>query len=191
MKEENDEDHIPRDLPTCHFIKPSEANNIFLLMEKDKTCFMMIKSNNLLDFHAAIKASIWSSTERGNDALQKAYNHFVVNKGGTVYLFFSANGSGHISAFGQLVSGMKSNKDLPDIWLEKDRYTGCFMIRFILVKEIPMNSFSNFRNKDGKELRRCRDTDRIGFKVGLFMAKTCFEHVTANSLLNDLTIEVF
>lgn len=67
------------DIPSCHFAKPTfltlSSNNlhqsIFIKMESDKTCFMMIKSDTILDFESAIKASIWSSTPRGNDTLSQ------------------------------------------------------------------------------------------------------------------------
>lgn len=107
-----------------------------------------------------------------------------------MYLFFSANGTGHISAFGELISNKKRLSDLPDIWYEKNRYKDCFMVRFLIVKEVPMNNFIHLKNLEGKEMRRCRDTSKIGFQNGLFMAKTCIEWKTTNSLLVDLHMEV-
>lgn len=45
------------------------------------------------------------------------------------------------------------------------------MIRFLVVKEIPMNNFKHMTNAVGKEMRRSRDTDSIGFDEGVYMAK--------------------
>lgn len=97
-------DYVPRDVPACHFAEPTEANNVFIKMQKGKTRFMIIKSDNVQDFYSAINASVWSSTPRGNRILDAAYDEWAVRRRGHVYLFFSANGTGHISAFGELIS---------------------------------------------------------------------------------------
>ena len=183
-------DYVPRDIPTCHFTKSDDCNNIFMRMESRSTCFMMIKSNTIQDFYTAIKASIWTSTSRGNNILNTAYKEYCQHKGGNVYLFFSCNGTGHISAFGELTSGIQKNKKLPEIWAESNRYRNYFKIRFILVKEIPMKNFLHLTNEEGMEMRRCRDTDKINYESGLFMAKVCLETLTANSLLHEINEDV-
>lgn len=175
------EAYLPRCVPTGHFVKPTETSNVFLKIEKGKTCFMMIKSHQFYDVQVALKAGVWSSTSHGNKILQAAYEEFVVKRGGNVYLFFSVNKSGHICAFAELVSSKLDS--VPDIWLEKQKYTGCFLVRFLLVKNIPMNNFIDMVNEEGLPIKRCRDTDTIGFEEGMIMAKTCLEHFTASSLL--------
>jgi hypothetical protein len=174
---------VARNIPTCHFVKPSESENIFLRFDKSKTCFLMIKSHQFYDVQVALKAGVWSSTAIGNKVLESVYQEYVVNRGGNVYLFFSVNKSGHICAFAELVSSKIS--DVPDIWLEKQKYTGCFLVRFILVKSIPMNSFSHLKNCEGLPIRRCRDTDMIDFEEGMFMAKTCLDLYPTSSILLD------
>jgi hypothetical protein len=127
--EDTEDAFIVRPLPTGHFVRPSNSNKVFLKMQKGKTCFMMIKSHQSYDISVALKAGVWSSTTKGNETLQNAYEKFITEMGGSVYLFFSVNKSGHICALAELVSSKLDT--VPDIWLEKQKYSGCFLVRFI------------------------------------------------------------
>ena len=176
------EPFVPRDIPTCHFVQ-TDSSQIFLKMERANTCFLMIKSHQSYDVQMGINAGVWSSTVNGNKELQAAYHEFVTLRGGNVYLFFSVNKSGHICAFGELVS--QKIDSVPDIWLEKQKYTGSFLVRFILVKDVPMNNFLHLCNAEGLPMKRCRDTDEIGFDEGLFMVNTCLSHFPCSSMLKD------
>ena len=51
------------------------------------------------------------------------------------------------------------------------------------MKNVPMNTFSEMVNKEGLPIKRCRDTDTIGFDEGMIMTRACLEHFTASSLL--------
>ena len=82
------ESFFPRNIPTCHFIRPNEANNIFMEMRKDRTCFVMIKSDNFHDVQVAISVGLWSSTAYGNISLSKIYQDYVKDNKGNAYLFF-------------------------------------------------------------------------------------------------------
>ena len=124
---------VPRNIPSCFFSKPNEANNIFLKIEPDNTQFVMIKSDNFYDVQIAIKIGMWSSTAYGNKSLSSLYQKYGPSSNGNIYLFFSVNGSGHICAVGEMKSDLLENNEVPKIWLEKHKYSGCFMVRFILV----------------------------------------------------------
>lgn len=148
-----------------------------------KTLFMMIKSHQYYDIQMAIKAGVWSSTSHGNKVLEAAYEEYVNKRKGNIYLFFSVNKSGHICAFGELMS--KKLDSVPDIWLEKQKYSGCFIIRFLQVKNVPMNNFADLHNSEGMPMKRCRDTDVIEYEEGMIMTRTIFDSVIVSSLLLD------
>ncbi|CAI2370081.1 unnamed protein product [Moneuplotes crassus] len=177
---------LVKSLPTGHFSLNNGHPKVFLRLEKEKTCFMMIKSHSVYDVVAGLQNGIWSSTIKGNDTLRDAYEEFVVNRKGHVYLFFSVNKSGHLSAIGELVSNQI--QEMPDIWLEKQKYSSCFLIRFILVKNVPMKLFSHLNNGRDVPLRRSRDTDRIGYDEGLFIMKNFINHNTSSSILFDCNL---
>ena len=81
----------------------------------------MIKSHTSFDVLAALQNGIWTSTVKGNATIRDVYEEYVLKRKGHVYLFFSVNKSGHLSAFAELVSNQIS--EMPDVWLEKQKYS--------------------------------------------------------------------
>lgn len=75
-------------------------------------------------------------------------------------------------------------KSCPDIWKDKQTYTeACFMIKPILVKDVPMNEFYHLKNAEGKPLRRSRDTEVINFEEGLEITRIIAHYNSQNSIL--------
>lgn len=121
VKELDGEPFVVRPIPTCHFSLPCRFNKIFIRLEKENTCFLMIKSHTSFDILAALQNGIWSSTMKGNDTIRDVYEEYVLKRKGHVYLFFSVNKSGHLCAFAELVSNQI--QEMPEIWLEKQKYS--------------------------------------------------------------------
>lgn len=86
---------VAKPIPTGHF-SSAKDEPIFMKMESHNTLFLMIKSTTDFDIAVGLQTGIWSSTFKGNETLREAFEHYVQDNGGQVYLFFSVNKSGHI-----------------------------------------------------------------------------------------------
>lgn len=84
-------------IPVTHNYNPEE----FDLNPKNGR-FFIIKSYSEDDIHRSIKYSIWCSTEHGNKRLDVAFKS-QSESNGSVFLFFSVNGSGHFCGMAQMV----------------------------------------------------------------------------------------
>ena len=72
-----------------------------LSIENDK--FFVIKSFSAQDVYNSISYKIWCSTENGNQKLNNAFKETKVANG-SVYLFFSVNGSGYFCGVAKMIS---------------------------------------------------------------------------------------
>ncbi|KAI8430084.1 hypothetical protein MSG28_000505 [Choristoneura fumiferana] len=88
--------------------------------------FFVIKSYSEDDIHRSIKYEIWCSTEHGNKRLDAAYRERE-REGGTVYLFFSVNGSGHFCGMARMTSAVDYNSN-SNVW-SQDKWKGQFRVR--------------------------------------------------------------
>jgi hypothetical protein len=114
-------------------------NEGFSNMIDNNSKFFIIKSFNEEDVHKAIKYSLWSSTKVGNKTLNDAFLE-TREKGGSVILFFSCNGSGRYIGVAKMISGVNEKKEF-NYWTQDAKWQGLFDIEWIFVKDIPFKCF--------------------------------------------------
>ena len=78
--------------------------------------FFVIKSFSEDDIHRSIKYEIWCSTDHGNKRLDAAYKERQGK--GSIYLFFSVNGSGHFCGIAQMLTGVDYNTAGESVWVQ-------------------------------------------------------------------------
>lgn len=94
----------------------------------------VIKSFTEVDIQRSLRFGVWTSTEKGNNRLDRAWQKS--SSLGPIYLFFSVNGSGLFCGVAQMMSGLDYTKNT-DIWAEGNRWKGLFHVRWLIVKDIP------------------------------------------------------
>lgn len=120
----------------------------------------VIKSFNETDIRRSLEHGIWTSTKRGNQRLDRAWN----TSGGVVpiYLFFSVNGSGRFCSIARMVSGV-DHEAQSDIWSE-GQWTGCFRVQWLLVKDVPNKMLRHIiltNTLEQKPVTQSRDTQEL------------------------------
>ena len=101
--------------------------------------YFIIKSFNEEDVHKAIKYSLWSSTKHGNKTLNDSFLS-TKEKGGSVYLFFSCNGSGRYVGIAKMTSCVNEEKEF-NYWTQDSKWPGLFDIEWISLKDVPFKCF--------------------------------------------------
>ena len=105
----------------------------------DKSKYFVIKSFNEEDVHKAIKYSLWSSTNLGNQTLNEAFKQ-TKKEGGEVYLFFSCNGSGRYIGVARMINEFNDTKEF-NYWTQDSKWKGFFDVEWIYIKDIPFKCF--------------------------------------------------
>ena len=105
----------------------------------DKSKYFVIKSFNEEDVHKAIKYSLWSSTNAGNQTLNEAFKQ-TQKEGGEVYLFFSCNGSGRYIGVARMINEFNESKEF-NFWTQDSKWKGFFDVEWIFIKDIPFKCF--------------------------------------------------
>lgn len=125
--------------------------------------FFVIKSYSAEDVIHGIKNNIWCSTDNGNKKLNQAFNECSKKKYGSVYLFFSINGSGHFCGMAEMTSEVDFNTKL-DFWAQ-DKWRGKISLKWIFVKDIPNRVLKNIilPNNEDKPITKSRDTQEVFF----------------------------
>ncbi|WFD27711.1 hypothetical protein MNAN1_002716 [Malassezia nana] len=98
----------------------------------------VIKSFTDVDVQRSMDHGVWTSTEKGNQRLDRAWkqSHTL----GPIYLFFSVNGSGRFCGLAQMTSGLDYNQS-SDIWADGSRWKGLFHVHWLLIKDVPNVQF--------------------------------------------------
>ncbi|XP_076270987.1 YTH domain-containing family protein isoform X2 [Rhynchophorus ferrugineus] len=145
--------------------------------------FFVIKSYSEDDIHRSIKYEIWCSTEHGNKRLDQAYREKEGN--GSVYLFFSVNGSGHFCGMAQMVSPVDYNSN-SSVW-SQDKWKGQFKVRWIYVKDVPNVQLRHIRleNNDNKAVTNSRDAQEVPYPRGLQVLRIMHTYRHSTSIFDD------
>ncbi|XP_067014569.1 YTH domain-containing family protein 3 [Anabrus simplex] len=146
--------------------------------------FFVIKSYSEDDIHRSIKYEIWCSTEHGNKRLDQAYRERE-SEGGTVYLFFSVNGSGHFCGMAQMVSPVDYHSS-SSVW-SQDKWKGQFRVRWIYVKDVPNAQLRHIRleNNEHKPVTNSRDTQEVPFEKGKQVLRVLHMYHHTTSIFDD------
>ncbi|CAO2192530.1 unnamed protein product [Urochloa humidicola] len=170
-------------------IRPDQYNRDDLQVDYTYAKFFVIKSIGEADVHKSIKYGVWSSSSNGNIKLDGAFKDAerISRRNSTkcpVFLFFSVNGSGHFCGMAEMVGPVDFHKDM-DFWCQ-DKWTGCFPVRWHIVKDIPNYSLQHItlQNNENKPVTHSRDTQEIPYIPGMSVLKI-FKDIKVKDCLFD------
>ncbi|KAL6850079.1 hypothetical protein ACP4OV_020706 [Aristida adscensionis] len=170
-------------------IRADHFNRDDLRVDYTYAKFFVIKSIGEADVHKSIKYGVWSSSSSGNCKLDGAFRDAdrISRRNSTkcpVFLFFSVNGSGHFCGMAEMVGPVDFHKDM-DIWCQ-DKWTGCFPVRWHIVKDIPNYSLQHItlQNNENKPVTHSRDTQEVPYIPGMSMLKI-FKDIKVKECLFD------
>ena len=147
--------------------------------------FFVIKSFSEEDVHKSIKYNVWSSSKNGNLTLSNAFN-ITKEKNGSVYLFFSCNGSGRYAGIARMKTPCDENKSF-ELWTQDGKWPGLFDVEWLFIKDVPFKEFKNviITMKDGeiKPISNARDTQEIPFEQAKIMIQKIAEYQNSNTIL--------
>lgn len=178
---------VPQPAPTHPVLDELRGKNNYNPSDFDLTApnarFFVIKSYSEDDIHRSIKYEIWCSTEHGNKRLDQAYREREPN--GSVYLFFSVNGSGHFCGMAQMVSPVDYNSN-SSVW-SQDKWKGQFKVRWIYVKDVPNVQLRHIRleNNENKPVTNSRDTQEVPHAKGLQVLRIMHAYRHSTSIFDD------
>ncbi len=147
--------------------------------------FFVIKSFSEEDVHKSIKYGVWSSSKNGNLTLNNAYN-ITKEKNGSVYLFFSCNGSGRFTGICRMKTPCDENKHF-EFWTQDNKWPGLFEVEWMFIKDVPFKEFKDIiiTMKDGeiKPISNSRDTQEIPFEQAKIMIERISKYQNSNTIL--------
>ncbi|CAL4976500.1 unnamed protein product [Urochloa decumbens] len=159
-------------------IRTDQYNRDDLQVDYTYAKFFVIKSIGEADVHKSIKYGVWSSSSNGNSKLDSAFRDAdsISRRNSTkcpVFLFFSVNGSGHFCGMAEMVGPVDFHKDM-DFWCQ-DKWTGCFPVRWHIVKDIPNYSLQHItlQNNENKPVTHSRDTQEVSVPCPFLHRKLC------------------
>ena len=156
-----------------HLIDINTKNKGLSAQISDSSTFYVIKSFSEEDVHKSIKYGVWSSSKNGNQTLTNSFN-LAKEKGGSVYLFFSCNGSGRFVGVARMKTPCDNEKSF-EYWTQDEKWPGLFEVEWLFIKDVPFREFKNIiiTMKDGetKPISNSRDCQ----EVPLNFAKTMIE----------------
>lgn len=147
--------------------------------------FYVIKSFSEEDVHKAIKYGVWSSSKNGNSTLSNAFR-LASEKNGSVYLFFSCNGSGRFVGVARMKTACDYEKTF-EYWTQDQKWLGLFEIEWVFIKDIPFKEFKKiiFTMKDSetKPISNSRDCQEVPFNFAKTMIEIFENYQNINTIL--------
>ena len=151
----------------------------------DSSTFYVIKSFSEEDVHKSIKYGVWSSSKNGNQTLTNSFN-LTKEKNGSVYLFFSCNGSGRYVGVARMKSPCDNEKSF-EYWTQDAKWPGLFEVEWLFIKDVPFREFKNIiiTMKDGetKPISNARDVQEIPFTHAKTMVEIFENYQNTNTIL--------
>lgn len=156
----------------------------------DDAAIYLIKSCTEEDTHKAIKYNLWSSTNYGNNKLNKEFETKPV------YLLFSTYKSNQFTGLAKMKSSVNFKNTFP-LWA-RDNWRGTFDIQWLLIKDVPFKQFKNvecekrekkdngeynFINYSTKSLCNSPDCQKIPTSEGKEIIKLMADYQNKNSIL--------
>lgn len=116
-----------------------------------------------------------------NDAFKEASQ-----SGGSVYLFFSCNGSGRFLGIAKMKKEVEEDKFFP-FWTQDNKWGGLFEIQWIFMKDLPfyLVKHLNFVMSDGKTraISFSRDAQEVPFEQAREFIEIFQNFVNTNTIL--------
>lgn len=151
----------------------------------DSSTFYVIKSFSEEDVHKSIKYGVWSSSKNGNQTLTNSFN-LTKEKNGSVYLFFSCNGSGRFVGVARMKSPCDNEKSF-EYWTQDEKWPGLFEVEWLFIKDVPFREFKNIiiTMKDGetKPISNARDVQEVPFANAKTMVEIFENYQNTNTIL--------
>ena len=166
---------------------PSQYNPKDFKHNLDNARFFVIKSYAEEDIFRSIKHEVWCSTEFGNKRLDTAYRSKPDNS--CIYLFFSANGTGHFCGVAMMTSSVDFNNS-SDLWLQR-KWKGQFSVKWLYVKDVPNNQFRYIllENNENKPVTNSRDTQEVLGHKGVDVFQIIHNYKHHSSIFDDYPLE--
>lgn len=147
--------------------------------------FYVIKSFSEEDVHKSIKYGVWSSSKNGNLTLSNSFK-LAKEKNGSVYLFFSCNGSGRFVGMARMKSPCDNEKCF-DYWTQDGKWPGLFEVEWIFIKDVPFREFKKIiitmRDGETKSVSNSRDVQEIPFSQSKTMVEIFESYQNVNTIL--------
>ena len=151
----------------------------------DSSSFYVIKSFSEEDVHKSIKYGVWSSSKNGNQTLTNSFT-LSKEKNGSVYLFFSCNGSGRFVGVARMKTPCDNTKSF-EYWTQDGKWPGLFEVEWLFIKDVPFREFKNIiiTMKDGetKPISNARDCQEIPFNFAKTMIEIFESYQNSNTIL--------
>ncbi|WJX29552.1 hypothetical protein P8452_18182 [Trifolium repens] len=148
--------------------------------------FFVIKSYSEDDIHKSMKYNVWTSTPNGNKKLDAAYQEAKEKPVDCpIFLLFSVNTSGQFVGLAEMVSPVDFDRTV-EYW-QQDRWTGCFSVKWHIIKDIPNNALRHItlENNENKPVTNSRDTQEVKFEKGVEILKIFKEYSSKTCILDD------
>lgn len=145
----------------------------------------VIKSFTAIDVQLSVTHGVWTSTEKGNHRLNKAWMRS--SQRGPIYLFFSVNGSGRFCGVAQMVSGLDYTQS-SNIWAEGDRWKGLFHVHWLILKDIPnarLRHMTLLNTVERKPITQSRETQELLPEAALELLHIFHTHQSVSSLFAE------
>lgn len=145
----------------------------------------VIKSFTAIDVQLSVTHGVWTSTEKGNHRLNKAWRRS--SQRGPIYLFFSVNGSGRFCGVAQMVSGLDYTQS-SNIWAEGDRWKGLFHVHWLILKDIPnarLRHMTLLNTVERKPITQSRDTQELLSEAAIELLHIFHTHQSVSSLFAE------
>ena len=168
-----------------HLIDINTKNKGLSAQISDSSTFYVIKSFSEEDVHKSIKYGVWSSSKNGNQTLTNSFN-LAKEKGGSVYLFFSCNGSGRFVGVARMKTPCDNEKSF-EYWTQDEKWPGLFEVEWLFIKDVPFREFKNIiiTMKDGetKPISNSRDCQEVPLNFAKTMIEIFENYQNTNTIL--------
>lgn len=175
----------PTWMPTT-YSAPYGQTNLVLPVPLPQRAFI-IKSFTDVDIQQSMQHGIWTSTEKGNQRLDRAWRQSHAT--GPIYLFFSVNGSGRFCGMAQMTSGLDYNQ-CSDIWADGTRWKGLFHVHWLLIKDVPNAQLRHIILRNTADMRpvtKSRDTQELLPEAAVAVLQIFFTYTSYSSFLSRET----
>jgi hypothetical protein len=149
----------------------------------DSARFYAVKAVCEDDVYRSLKTSLWTSTDRGNEALDLAYREHADT--GPIYLAVAVVSSGYFLGVCELVSKFTIGQKL-DGWVGRPDPSGYFVVKWRYLKDIPNAVLKTIgRRKRTKPITRYRNAEEFPPAQGRALLQLFREYQAETSLLDD------
>ena len=168
------------------YLMDINKRNANLIEKINPNCkFYVIKTLTEEDIHKSIKYNVWCSSKEGNLLLNDSYN-IAKAKNGSIYLFFSSNGTERFVGVAEMKSSFDINRPFK-LWTQDNVWIGLFDVQWIFIKDVPFKEFANMfiTMKEGgvKPVYNAKNTQEIPFEVAKIMIDKFDKFQNSNTIL--------